>query len=195
MEDKLRTFIAIELPEELQKKICYFIDTVKSPEDKITWVLSKNIHLTLKFLGYISIKDIDSVKDILQDVAGRYSPFDAVLRGGGVFPSQRSPRIIWIGIDAGGETLKDIYNDIEAGVESIGLPKEERSFTPHITVGRVKYIKDMNGFGAVITKHKEDLFGNLKVDSISLIKSTLSPKGAVYENLFNIPLSGRRNYG
>lgn len=191
----MRAFIAIELPVELQKKLGDFIDVLKNPQDKISWVSPKNIHLTLKFLGDVSADDIDSVKNIIKDVGGRYSPFETKVTGTGVFPSPRSHRVVWIGVEGGKERFVDIYNDLEDRLVSIGIPKEGRGYTPHITLGRVKYVKDINGFDNLITKHSKDLFGNLMVDSISFMKSTLTPKGAVYERLDNIPLMGRRSYG
>lgn len=183
----MRAFIAIELPEGLQKKLADFIDILKNPQDKITWVSSKNIHLTLRFLGDVSADDIDSVRNIIQEVAKRHSAFEASIKGTGVFPNPRSPRVVWIGVENG---FAKVYNDLSDRLVSIGMPKEERGFTPHITLGRIKYIKDIKVFSDLITKHKEDLFGNFRVDSISLIKSTLTPKGAVYERLYSIPLTG-----
>lgn len=191
----MRAFIAIELPEGLQKKLSDFVEILKNPHDKISWVSSKNIHLTLKFLGDVSIDDIESIKNIIQEVANRYSPFEAIVKEAGVFPSQRNPRVVWIGIENGKDNCRNIYTNLEDKLVSIGIPKEERDFTPHITIGRVKYIKDINIFSNLITEHSEDLFGNLRVDSISLIKSTLTPEGAVYERLYISPLAGRRSYG
>lgn len=196
MEDSktLRTFIAIELPEEIQKKLGEFSDSVKNPNDRITWVFPKNIHLTLKFIGDVPASDIDSIKNIIIDVAGGYGSFEASIKGTGVFPSERNPRVVWIGVDSGKDKIKDIYTELEERLVSIGIPKEERGYTPHITLARVKYIKDIKGFAGIISKYKENLFGSLSVDGISLIKSTLTPKGAVYEVLYSIPLAGRGDY-
>lgn len=188
MPEKLRTFIAIELPGEIQKKLGEFSESIKNPQDRVTWVSSNNIHVTLKFLGDVPIGDIDSIRDIISAVAKNYSPFDAAIKGTGVFPDPRSPRVVWVGVDTGKEKVKNIYMDLEERLVSIGIPKEERSFTPHLTLGRVKYIKDVKRFTEGISKHKEDLFGNFMADSISLIKSTLTPKGSVYEVLYRIHL-------
>lgn len=191
----MRAFIAIGLPEGLQKKLSDFIDILKNPQDKISWVSTKNIHLTLKFLGDVSADDVESVKNIIQDVAKNYAAFEVVVKGTGVFPSPRRPRVVWIGVGDEKKNIKNICIDLEDRLVSIGIPKEEHEFTPHITLGRVKYIKDIKGFGDLSTKHSEDLFGNLSIDGILLMKSTLTPKGAVYERLYDIPLTGRRNYG
>lgn len=195
MPEKLRTFIAIELPGEIQKKLGEFSESIKNPQDRVTWVSSNNIHVTLKFLGDVPIGDIDSIRDIISAVAKNYSSFEAAIKGTGVFPDPRSPRVVWIGIDTGKEKIKNIYMDLEERLASIGIPKEERSFTPHLTLGRVKYIKDVKRFTEGISKHKEDLFGNFTADSISLIKSTLTPKGSVYETLYRMPLTHPSPHG
>lgn len=192
MPEKLRVFIAIELPEKLQMELSDFVQTIKDPQDKITWVPPNNIHITLKFLGDVPIGDIGPIKEAISNVAENYSPFEATIKGTGVFPDQRNPRVIWIGMDTGKEKIKNIYIDLEDKLVSIRIPREERSFTPHITLGRIKYIKDMRKFSEVLSNHKEDVFGNFMVDSISLIKSTLTPNGSVYEVLYRTPIGVRR---
>lgn len=190
MPETLRTFIAIELPSEIQKKVGEFANSLKNPQDKITWVSTKNVHITLKFLGNIPANDIASIQNIISEVAKLYPPFETSIKGTGTFPSERSPRVIWIGTDKGKETIKNIYTELENRLASIGIPKEERGFTAHLTIGRIKYIKDINEFAQNISKHKEDLFGNFLVDGISLVKSALTPKGSVYETLFKAKLGG-----
>lgn len=188
MADTIRTFIAIELTEEIKENIRQFIELIKNPEDKITWVLPFNVHLTLKFLGNIHAGDINSIKGIIRESAKKYPPFEISIKGTGVFPSQRNPRVVWTGVDTGRERVKEIYGDLENGLSAIGIQKEDRSYTPHFTLGRVKYIKDLKRFSDNILKYKENLFGNLKVSGISLMKSTLTPKGSVYEKLFEAKL-------
>lgn len=188
MPDTLRTFIAIELPDEIQKKLGDFSNSLKNPQDKISWVSPKNIHLTLKFLGNVPVGDIDSIQNVISDTAKLYTSFEASIKGTGIFPSERSPRVLWIGTDKGKEDIKIIYTDMENRLASIGIPKEERGFTAHLTIGRIKYIKDTKEFAQNISKHKEDLFGNFTVDSISLVKSILTPKGSVYETLYKAAL-------
>lgn len=183
MPETLRIFIAIELPEEIQKKLGDFANSIKNSQDKISLVSPQNIHLTLKFLGNVPINDIASIQSIISETAKLYTPFEASVKGTGIFPNERSPRILWIGTDKGKETIKKIYTDLENKLASIGIPKEERGFTAHLTIGRIKYIKDIKEFAQNISKHKEDLFGNFVVNGISLVKSTLTPKGSVYEIL------------
>lgn len=190
MPETLRTFIAIELSSEIQEKVGEFANSLRNPQDKITWVSTKNVHITLKFLGDVPANDIVSIQNIISEVAKGHKSLNASIKGTGVFPSERNPRVLWVGVDNGKEEIKNVFTDLENKLASIGISKEERGFTAHLTIGRIKYVKDINEFAQNISKHKEDLFGNFLVDGISLVKSTLTPKGSVYETLFKVKLGG-----
>lgn len=182
-EDKVRVFVAIELTSEIQKALGDLAEKLKNPDDKVTWVKPYNIHLTLKFLGNVPKGDIGALEKAISDVAGGFKEFNTTIRGTGVFPRERAPRVVWIGITDGEEEIKRIYLDLENKLASLGYPKEERSFTPHLTLGRVKYIKDIDKFIKNLHKYKENILGKMSVNSISLIKSILTPKGSIYEIL------------
>lgn len=191
MPDTLRIFVAVELPSGIQDRLGQFIEAIKNQEDKITWVSPKKIHLTLKFLGNIPIRDTDSIKEVLSKTAGISEAFDVSIKGIGLFPDERQPRVVWAGIDTGSDNLKKIFLKLEENLLSTSIPKEERVFTAHLTLGRIKYLKNTGGFVNNILRHKEDLFGNFSADGISLIRSTLTQKGSIYETIYKAQLCPR----
>ena len=193
-EDTIRTFVAIELLADIQKVLGEVEEKLKNSQDKISWVKPHNIHITLKFLGNVPKDDISSIEKAISETARGCHPFDIIIKGTGVFPQvqlfheragrERSPRVVWVGIIDGQDGLRKLYMDLETRLSLIGYPKEERSFTPHLTLGRVKYIKDIDRFIQSLHKYGENILGKMVVGSISLIKSTLTPKGSIYESLY-----------
>lgn len=186
--ETLRTFIAVELPEDIRKKLEKIKNVFYQEEDRISWVASKNIHLTLHFLGNISSADINSLKENILTAAKSIDKFTIDVKGVGVFPNSKNPRIIWVGVGKGAESVKKVYNKLSAGLKSINIPMEERDYIAHITLARVKYIKNIKIFVEKLDEFKENLFGNVDVYSISLIKSTLTKTGSIYETLFKAEL-------
>lgn len=182
-ENSIRGFIAIEISDDIRKGLGELIEKLRNSQDRVNWLNPHNIHLTLKFLGYIPENDIRNIESAISETAKNLTAFNVIVKGTGVFPGENSPRVVWAGVYDGGESLTKMSIDLENRLFSMGFPKEERSFTPHITLGRVKYIKDINNFILRLHKYKEDLFGEMTVDSISLIKSVLTQKGPVYERL------------
>lgn len=183
-KDTIRVFIAVELPGEIQKALGGLIEKLKDPKDKISWVKPHNIHFTMKFLGNVPLGDIDSIKDVVSKTAENCQVFDVTVKGTGVFPREKAPRIVWTGITEGQDGMSKIFDDLETGLSQIGFPKEERSFKPHLTLGRVKFVKDIDAFIKTLNDYKENILGKIAINSISLIKSTLTPKGSIYETLF-----------
>jgi 2'-5' RNA ligase len=184
MSESIRTFIAIEIPQDLRKKLSDYAIKLKNPDDKISWVSEDNLHLTLKFIGNIKTDKIDTIKKAIADVSLGYTAFTAVVQGMGVFPGERNPRVVWIGIKDGEEKICKIFKNLEEKLSTIGISKDDRPYVPHFTLGRIKYIKDVKAFSDKILNYKEYLFGSFAVCGISLIKSTLTPKGSIYEVLY-----------
>ncbi len=182
----MRTFIAIELPQEIKDSLAQLQDKLKASGADIKWVEPQNIHLTLKFLGEINEDKLNKVISIMESVAESTKPFDICICSVGAFPRISSPRVIWVGLDKGDTESKAIAKSLEEKIQKLGIPKEKRPFSSHITLGRtksslnmVKLVRDLkpriNDFGI------ENL--EFLVTKITLFKSTLTPKGPVYEAL------------
>lgn len=181
----MRTFIAIELPKEIKDFLRHLQEQLKRSQADVKWVEPQNIHLTLKFLGEVDDRKLDEVKQILEDTTRDKNPFSIRLSSLGAFPKIDSPRVIWIGIDKGNSQTQEIAKELEEKIAKVGIPKEDRPFSSHITIGRTRS-----------TLNRQKLVENLKtsagqsvdtggelefiVTKITLFQSTLTPKGPIY---------------
>ena len=183
----MRTFIAIELPQKIIGTLSALQNQLKNTQADVKWVAPENIHLTLKFLGEVDEKKIEKIIQALEETAKDSQPFSIRLCALGAFPKINFPRVIWVGIDAGDEKTKNIAFVLEEKLQKLGIPKEKRPFSSHITIGRVrsginreKLVKELD-----ILQGKGLLQENLEflATKITLFKSTLTPKGPIYEIL------------
>ena len=188
----IRTFIAIELPAKIIDGLKEIQDELKDGTNKVTWVKPENIHLTIKFLGDIEADKIDSIAGLLKSAAAKNRSFDISVKGVGGFPTIDNPRVLWVGIEEGNVNLSALYNNIEDALSTIGFEKEERPFKPHLTLGRIKFLKDRKGLKEWIERFKDITLGQYMVDSICLFQSMLTPEGAVHIKLKKIELTHER---
>lgn len=182
----IRTFIAIELSNAVRQKIAELQEELKRDREKISWTKPENIHLTLKFLGDTEESKISFIADALTEIASDYKLFDLSVSGLRVFPNFRRPRVLWVGLPNPPTALIEIAKKIEAHLAEIGFAKEDRPFSPHLTIGRVK----AGLSNSLIEKIKARQFdgGEFSANEILIIKSDLHPKGAVYTPLRKIAL-------
>lgn len=188
-EEKIRTFIAIELSEELQAELAAVQEKLKaSTTGQVKWVEPGNIHLTLKFLGNITTSQVEEVKKILTEASAKLEGFELTLAGAGAFPRPEYPRVVWAGVDEGKERLAQIAELLEKNLEKIGFPREARAFSPHLTLCRIKFLKDKKGFSSLINSLDFRAQNRQRVEKITLMKSTLTPKGPIYTPLYHAQL-------
>ncbi len=185
----MRSFIAIKLPETVQSSLAELQLELKSTGAHIRWVKPENIHLTLKFLGDTEEKAVDRIISALQGTCNTFEPFRLELRGVGLFPGVRSPRIIWAGVSCG-SALTSIQSDIEKELSLLGFEKENRKFMPHLTLGRFKSSRGQKTIQKKVDHLRDSSCGFVDVTSVSLIKSELSPAGSRYTRIAEIPLHG-----
>jgi 2'-5' RNA ligase len=186
--EKIRTFIAVNLDLEIKEYLTSLQTNLNIPESKIKWVVKDNLHLTMKFLGYISLEQTELIKSELKEITSRYSPFIIRLSSNiGVFPAYKMPRIIWIGIKEGISELKELYNSIENKLSNKGFLREDKDFSGHITIGRVKFIRDKNNFIQILKRIEVSNFTQ-EVGSIDLMESKLTPSGPIYSIAAKFPL-------
>lgn len=181
----MRSFIAIELPETVSAALAEFQQEFKKCGADVRWIKPDNIHLTLKFLGNIDEKNIDEIVKIIKEVCIKYNMFTLEVRGIGVFPNIKSPRVLWVGINGNG-VLAELQREIEDGMASLGFESESRRFTPHLTLGRFRSSMGKKNLFDKIELHKNDSFGLIEVKSISLMRSDLNPAGARYTKIAGV---------
>jgi 2'-5' RNA ligase len=188
----IRAFIAIELSPEIQDKLKEVIIQNKRQLDNfpIRWVPGDNIHLTLKFLGDVSIASLDLLTDTLKTECSHHPPFEISVGESGAYPRTNRPRVLWVGVKAPQE-LYILQKGIEAQMEKLGYARESRPFSPHLTLGRVKSYtstSDLNKITMVIESNKVGFLGAKRVKDVILFKSDLKPSGAEYTKIFTASL-------
>lgn len=179
----MRAFIAISLPEEIQLALAGLQDRLKEAHADVKWVESRNIHLTLKFLGEIDDRQLVKIMEILEGVAGQRQYFPINIFSIGAYPKIDSPRVIWVGIDKGDGEIKELAKALEEKIAAEGIPKEVRPFSSHITIGRVRSGMNKNSLVQKLTIAEIPGGLGFAVRKIVLFKSTLTPKGPAYEIL------------
>jgi len=182
----MRAFIAIELPQQIKDCLSKLQSKLKSANADVKWVDPQNIHLTLKFLGEINDEQLTRISEALETVANGMQQFPVRLSVLGAFPKIDYPRVIWVGIDKGDSQIKDIAEELDKKIEKIGIPKEDKEFSSHITIGRLKSASNRTNLVQDLISLENKLGGeNLEflVAKITLFKSTLVPLGPIYEVL------------
>jgi 2'-5' RNA ligase len=183
----LRCFIAIDIPEPIKEDVGKLIEVLNKHHGDVKWVVYKNLHLTLKFLGKTPEDLIPKIGESLSHIVLSYKPFCIKIYDVGVFPNRKYPRVIWVGIEDS-EILKRLQRDIEGKMALLGYQREEREFLPHLTVGRVRSRKGMTNLIQELDNFKGKDFGSIDVHTIRLMQSELRPTGAQYFCLREIPL-------
>ncbi len=191
----IRAFIAVEISElvrqnlEVVQSSCQKVLgaewSPKDPVKTIQWTRTSSLHLTIKFLGNIHEEQVPHILEILEYVGRCHDPFLLRLKGVGVFPHIRSPRILWIGITEGRSVLESLAGDVDLALAELGFSREGGPFRPHLTLARIK--KNHRNVG--LTFQETGLLeqpldgGEMQVGSFSLIQSLLSPSGSTYHRL------------
>ncbi len=179
----MRTFIAIELGKEIKEVLSKIQSELKNAAADVKWVYPENIHLTLKFLGEVKEEKIPKIIQCLKEICNTINPFNIEIKDTGAFPDMKSPQVIWVGIEEGKEKLLELVELMEDILVKLKFPKEERKFSAHITIGRVKSLKNKGVLSQKINALQFGSPAHQEVKSIILFKSTLTPKGPIYEKL------------
>ncbi len=193
--EEIRTFVAIELNEEIKSELIQVQEILR---EKITtphlrWVDPANVHLTLKFLGNVPVDGIQEITAALKEACAGLSPFIMDISGLGCFPSANNPRVIWVGVREETGRLKRLQERVEGRLENLGFKPERRPFRSHLTLGRVKKRAHAGArriIGGIVSATSVGDLGQMEVGEISLMKSVLLPSGAQYSRLETIPLEG-----
>jgi 2'-5' RNA ligase len=195
-EDSVRTFIAIELPEAVTRGLARTIlelrERVATPD--IKWVSAGSIHVTLKFLGDVPAARISGITGVLADVCGSAVPLRLHVAALGAFPSARQPRVVWAGLAGDVEPLAALARAVDGALSRIGFAPESRGFTPHLTLGRVRQeapTRVKAALGEAIETSSAPRSLSFEAIAASVMRSQLSPRGAVYTRLALLPFGVR----
>lgn len=190
--EQIRSFIAIELPQELKLALTRLRDKLKSgSRAPVKWVDPDSIHLTLKFLGNIDSDITGKITSALEEAVRGTSPFSVKLSGLGVFPNIRRVQVVWVGLAGEVAKLGQLQQRIETGLIPLGFAAESRSFTPHLTLGRVRDYAapdERQNLGQIVTGTAFEAKCNVNIDAVHLIKSQLTREGPVYSKISTVTL-------
>jgi 2'-5' RNA ligase len=188
MSELLRAFIAIELPDQLKREIDEYTRKLKQTAPDIRWVKSNALHITMKFLGEQPALRIDAAAATLLAESRQDDPFRLTVSEFGAFPNTKRPRVFWLGVQS--EPVDPLYklqNRIEEVLQPLGFEKEERRFSPHLTLARVKFPGDFTRLWDYVRENPFPVFA-FSVHEMVLMRSILKPSGAEYHVIQKYPL-------
>ncbi|HKW31613.1 MAG TPA: RNA 2',3'-cyclic phosphodiesterase [Candidatus Acidoferrum sp.] len=177
----MRLFVALEIPSTVRENLATLIASMRAITKEPRWVRAENLHVTLKFLGEVAEGQVDAVRTALGGI--RCGKAVAVeFRGLGFFPNEKHPRVFWAGMEAS-SNLRTMAGDIEGAVERLGIPREKREFSPHLTLARFERPRLSEALHKLIADYQQREFGSLLTNEFHLIQSKLKPSGAEYTTL------------
>ncbi|MFC2070678.1 RNA 2',3'-cyclic phosphodiesterase [Chloroflexota bacterium] len=189
--EQIRSFIAIELPDELKQKLVQLEVRLKAEgQSGVKWVNPNSMHLTLKFLGNITADKTSEINAAVKESAQGISPFRLKVEGVGAFPNLRRVQVVWVGLSGEVEKLGSLQQQLEKNLEPLGFPAEKRTFTPHLTLARVNNRvspDDRQKLGKLIAETSFEA-GVLEVNAVNLMKSQLTRQGAIYSRISSVRL-------
>ena len=183
----IRSFVAVNLSADVRVALAKLQQQLKTAGREIRWVRPESIHLTLKFLGEVPQSDLPHITAALQQVSARCRIFSMSLADLGGFPNLRNPRVIWVGIQCPDNALADLAQKVDEAMVEVGFPGEERAFKPHLTLARVKSRPDTGFLDSVSRTSFHS--GSVAVSEFALMRSELTPHGAVYTSLAQFKLT------
>lgn len=191
-DSRLRLFVAVELPPEARSALRQVTERLKaSLAGPFRWVSADGVHLTLKFLGDVPSQRVKELGDALEQAVGDRKAFELRLSELGIFPGRRAPRVVWVGLAGDAEALKSLQQAVEEGLGKLGFLAEARGFTPHLTLARVNgRLKpdELARLHEALDQVEEPAGAIFRASMVALIQSTLTPSGAVYRRLREVPL-------
>jgi len=190
---QIRSFVAIELPEEAKKGLSRLRRELERDEHRfVKWVEPGGIHLTLKFLGNIPSKRVAEITEAIGKATQGISPFHLEISGIGAFPSAKQVRVFWVGVGGEVDKLSRLQQNVDSALAALGFAKEERPFVPHLTLARIREGAsplERRSFGELVgSAIFEDKY-SIEVKAVRLMRSQLTPAGAVYTCLSVAKLS------
>ncbi len=188
---RLRTFVAVLLDDATRQRVAALRDEFASLAPDVKWVEPENLHVTMLFLGEVDAVDLVDVCRAVRDACGQHAPMELTLGGVGCFPNERRPKVIWAGIEQGREALVTLHRALEEPLLKLGAyRREEREFTPHVTLGRARGGEVSTSLRQQLKRVRDWQGGRFEVAALHVMSSELTPKGPRYSVVSQELLSG-----
>jgi 2'-5' RNA ligase len=186
----VRLFVALDLPEAVRDRLRDLITQLKAACPEARWVKPEGIHVTLKFIGHVDATKADAIREKLKTIHSE-PPVEMELRGMGFFPNEKRPRVAWVGVH-GSANLGQLAADIEDALAPLGIEREKREYSPHLTLARIDAEKvrptHIEKLVAAARKSEEENFGSVHGTEFHLYESVTKPSGAEYRIIENYAL-------
>ncbi len=194
MRDDIRAFLAVQLPDDVTAALGHLADQIaRAGVGGLRPVRPENMHLTLKFFGNVDARQVEAIVDTVTHTAKTIRPFTLRLGNVGAYPNNRSPRVLWVGLDGDVALLQDAHRRVETALKQIGIKPDSREFSPHLTIARIRdrasHTERRRAAEALFSAEFRSGLP-VPVDRISLMRSILQPEGPQYTSLAEIPLGG-----
>ncbi len=185
MSTTVRAFLSIDIEDQsLLSQIQNIQQQLDLSAAKMKIVKSENIHFTLLFFGDTPTTELDQIQTNLERI--EITPFDIEVAGVGSFPNRRRPRIIWIGVTHNASKILSLKDEIDSSLIELDYQPEKRKYTPHATIARVRHVKDSKRIADNLENLSDEVIGTMSVNKVTMMKSTLTPSGPIYESLWQI---------
>ncbi len=192
MTQKMRLFWAVNITEELKEKIHSFSREMRIPGLDAKWVSRESLHLTLAFLGDTDVNLIGCMTAEVERRLSGFLPLQIQFGGTGFFPHSGRPRVFWLGIRGEIDRLKKLQREVLTGVTTAGLAPDVRPFSPHLTLARIKSTAGVAHLQAKASETRQnEIEGILRVDSVELMQSKLTPGGSIYSVIASVNFKAR----
>lgn len=187
----VRAFIAIQITNAIVERVVKLQQVLRHAGADIGWTLPGQMHLTLKFLGDVSVDQLPVIAERLEELTASCCPFALAFMGTGGFPNMHAPRVLWVGVGDGASALRALANAVDDAMRHLGFPCEARPFHAHLTLGRVHAGAHLADVLSLMQAHAGDIFGTMLATEVRLMRSELSPCGANHTLLHVAAFRGR----
>jgi 2'-5' RNA ligase len=189
---RIRTFIAVDLDKAVRNRTIALQEVLVKTGMEVKWVEPENLHVSLVFLGEVEDRKVVNVCRIVEEVAQKHPCFLMSVATVGCFPNPRRPRVLWVGIGEGAQPLCAIHDELEKPLSKLGYRREERKYSPHITLGRVKSDRPTEKLASELAQHAGWKGGEFQVNEVLVMGSKLTPTGPEYTILSRAKLLENR---
>ena len=177
---RIRTFIAVDLDKGVRNRTIALQEILMKTGTEVKWVEPENLHVSLLFLGEVEDREVVDVCLVVEEVAQKHPSFLMSVEGVGCFPNPRRPRVLWVGIGEGAQQLCAVHDTLEAPLSKLGYRREERKYSPHITLGRVKSDRPTEKLAFALAHQAGWKGGEVQVTELLVMGSKLTPTGPEY---------------
>lgn len=187
-QERVRSFVSVDLDEpSVRERITSAQKGLEQTRAQLKLVDPQIMHLTLRFLGEIPQAAVENVKNAMDGL--RFPSFEVEFYGLGAFPNLKRISVVWVGMKRGHERLDEIFHQLEPKLRQMGLPADNKGFSPHLTIARVKSGLNKEALADYVSSMADQDFGTMPVRTVRLKKSTLTPKGPIYATIHEVSAS------